>query len=71
MPRVTMETQRARLASRLRPLYAGMRSDEFDCMVARIAEIELYGAALNPADVGTVSARRARDARSLPAVMAS
>ncbi len=31
------------IASRLRPLYPGMSDEEFERMVSRIAEIELYG----------------------------
>jgi hypothetical protein len=60
--RVTLEARRAGLASRLRPLYAGLRADEFERMVARIAEIELnepYALAAPPVDVDALRAPRA------------
>ena len=41
--RLSVDTQQAGLASRLRPLYASLPNDEFERMVARIAEIELFG----------------------------
>jgi hypothetical protein len=47
---VTVEAQRAALARRLRPLYPGLLSDEFERMVARIAEIELYSAGPHQVD---------------------
>lgn len=59
----TMETQRARLAHRLRPLYVELRSDEFDRMVARIAEIELSVAAAEMPDGGGGSLMRRAQAR--------
>jgi hypothetical protein len=54
--RVSVEAQRAGLASRLRPLYAGLRRDEFERMVARIAEIELYAPAAQSVDLGALQA---------------
>ena len=59
--RATVDTQRARLADRLRPLYPGLGNDEFDQMIARIAEIELHGAGAESVDIGAaVASRRAR-----------
>ena len=46
--RANVDTQRAGLALRLRPLYSGLRADEFERMVARIAEIELFGFGAQP-----------------------
>ena len=54
--RVSVEAQRAGLASRLRPLYTGLRRDEFERMVARIAEIELYAPAAQSVDVDALQA---------------
>ncbi len=50
--RPSVESQRAGLANRLRPLYVGLQTDEFERMVARIAEIELYGSGVQPTDLG-------------------
>ncbi len=55
--RLTVEAQRAGLARRLRPLYAGLRNDEFERMVSRIAEIECYGPISQPNDIGPRVAR--------------
>ena len=57
---VSVETQRAGLARRLRPLYADLRDDEFQRMVARIAEIELYPPAGRPAELGARGTKRAQ-----------
>ena len=56
--RVDLEAQREGLASRLRPLYAALRDDEFERMVARIAEIELYAPAGQSVDVDARQAPR-------------
>ena len=59
--RANVDEERARLADRLRPLYPGMGSAEFDRMVARIAEIELSGAGAESIDIAvTAVSRRAR-----------
>ena len=58
--RMSAEAQRAGLARRLRPLYAGLRADEFERMVARIAEIELYGSAADRIDVAFDAGQVAR-----------
>jgi hypothetical protein len=46
----SVEVQRRELARRLRPLYAAMSKAEFERMVARIAEVELYGSSVEPID---------------------
>ena len=58
--RVTLEAQRAGLASRLRPLYAGLQANEFERMIARIAEIELCAPGPYPVEVGAQAPRATR-----------
>lgn len=53
-----VEMQRATLARRLRPLYAAMTSAEFERMVARIAQIEVYGPAAEPIAVNRWAVRQ-------------
>ncbi|MFN2567670.1 MAG: hypothetical protein ABR499_21970 [Gemmatimonadaceae bacterium] len=69
--RPTVEAQRAALARRLRPLYAGLRDEEFEQMVARIAEIEFYGSGAEAIDIGRRVARRVSTAAVLPRAAAS
>ena len=55
--RSSVDTQQARLVRRLRPLYPELSSDEFDRMVARIAEIELFGTGAGPVDIDAAGRR--------------
>ncbi len=61
--RVSVEAQQAWLASRLRPLYPGLGNEEFERMVARIAEIELYSA--GPQQVDTRDHQAGRSTTTL------
>jgi hypothetical protein len=58
-----VEMHHAALARRLRPLYAAMTNAEFDRMVTRIAEIEVYGPVAEPIAVDRWAMRQ-KPARS-------